>query len=211
MRTRSDEELCSMRAKQQSGGGSESDGWRGQGSQLPSCAIARDKKLQIMPFENEIVDSGIDDEAVEVERPHVVAVGRGPTKLEVEHHVASGHVQHRTWCDACMRARGIAGRHERREPGRDAEDPFVAVDYGDLKCDVTEDDDEDEDDEVAQIKLLILVAKDLKTETYAATCLRERGVSEYATSWLTSLLRRFGYRQVMLQSDGEPSQIHELT
>ena len=49
-----------------------------------------------MPIESEIVDAGIDDEAIEVQRPNVVVVGRGPTKLEVEHHVASGHAQHRT-------------------------------------------------------------------------------------------------------------------
>ena len=29
-----------------------------------------------MPIENEIVDACIDDEAIEVQRPHVVAVGR---------------------------------------------------------------------------------------------------------------------------------------
>ena len=65
-----------------------------------------------MHIENEIVDEGIDDEAIEVQRPNVVVVGRGPTKLEVEHHEACGHAQHRTWCDACMRARGIDGRQE---------------------------------------------------------------------------------------------------
>ena len=81
-----------------------------------------------MPIEDEIVDEDIDDEAVEVQRPNVVVVGRGPTKLEVEHHVASGHAQNRTWCDVCMRARGIAGRHERRVPGREDEDPLVAID-----------------------------------------------------------------------------------
>ena len=37
----------------------------------------------MMPIKNEIVDAGIDDEAIEVQRPHVVAVGRGPTKLEI--------------------------------------------------------------------------------------------------------------------------------
>ena len=79
----------------------------GSGSQSPSCAIAK----------NEIMDAGIDDGAIKVQRPNVVVVGRGPTKLEVEHHVAPGHALHRTWCDACMRARGIAGRHERREIG----------------------------------------------------------------------------------------------
>ena len=65
-----------------------------------------------MPIEDLTVDEGTDDEAVAVQRQNVVVVGRGPTKLEVEHHVASGHAQHRTWCDACMRARGIAGGHE---------------------------------------------------------------------------------------------------
>ena len=55
-----------------------------------------------MPVESEIVDEGIDDEAIEVQRP---------AKLEAEHHVA----------------RGIAGRHERRELGREDDDPLVAI------------------------------------------------------------------------------------
>ena len=71
-----------------------------------------------------------------------------------------------------MRARGIAGRHERREPGREDEDPLVAIDDGYLKLDGTEDDDDD-DDEMTHNKLLILVVKDVKTGKYAATCLRE--------------------------------------
>ena len=33
------------------------------------------------------METGIDDEAIEVQ------VGRGRTKLEVEHHVGSGHAQ----------------------------------------------------------------------------------------------------------------------
>ena len=126
----------------------------------------------------------MDDEAVKVQQLNVVAVGRGPTKLQIEHHVASGHAQHRTWCGACMRGRGIVGRHERREPGREDEDPLVAIDHCYLKLDGTED-----DDEMTQNILLILVAKDVKTRTSAATCLREKRASEYATSWLLSLLR----------------------
>ena len=59
-------------------------------------AQSPETKLQIMPAEDEIVDEGIDDEAIEVQRTYVVVVGRGATKLEVEHHVASGHAQHRT-------------------------------------------------------------------------------------------------------------------
>ena len=117
-----------------------------------------------MPIESEIMDASIDDEAIEVQRPNVVVIGRGPTKLEVEHHVASGHAQQRTWCDACMRARGIPGQHERREPGREDEDPLVALNCGNLKLDGTEDDDDDDDNDVLHNKLLILVAKDVKLE-----------------------------------------------
>ena len=50
-----------------------------------------------------------DDEAIEVQQAHAGAVGRGPTKLEIERHVASGHAQHRTWCGTCMRSRRIVG------------------------------------------------------------------------------------------------------
>ena len=71
-----------------------------------------------------------------------------------------------------MRARWITGRLERREPGREDEDPLVAFDYGYLKLDGTVDNDDD-DDETTQKKLLILFAKDVKTGRYAATCLRE--------------------------------------
>ena len=79
--------------------------------------------------EDEIVDEGIDDEAVENPRPNVVVVGRGPTKLLVGHLVASGDAQHRILFDACKRARGIGGTHERRELGREDKAPLVAIDW----------------------------------------------------------------------------------
>ena len=79
------------------------------------------------------------------------------------------------------------------------------MDYCFLKLDGTEDDDDDEDDEVAQNKLLILVAKDVETGTYLITFLRAKGGSEYATSWMVSLLRRLGERRAVLQRNGEPS------
>ena len=49
-----------------------------------------------------------------------------------------------------MRVRGIVGRRERLELGREDEDPLVAIDYGYLKLDETEHDDDDEDDEVTR-------------------------------------------------------------
>ena len=118
-----------------------------------SCPLAQtpvtklQNKMESMLFEDTIVDAGVDDEAFEVWQTHVVAGGRGPNKQVVEDHVASRHAQRRTWCDAWMRARGIAGRHEKRELGRKDEDPLVATGYGHLKLEGT---DDDADDEVAQ-------------------------------------------------------------
>ena len=68
------------------------------------------------------------------------------------------------------------------------EDPLVSMGYGYLNPDDTENDDDDEDDQVAQNKLLILIAKDVKL-----------------TSWMVSLSRRLGYPRATLQSDREPS------
>ena len=124
-----------------------------------------------------------------------------------------------------MRARGIAGRHERREPGREDEDPLVAIDNDYLKLDGTEDDDDDEDDEVAQNKLLILVAKDVKTGTHAArkqrtgvsapnaenqsprsfSCFKPLWVSCLVVQWNVSLVghadRRQGWSTVAVASE----------
>ena len=119
--------------------------------------------MEWMPIENEIVDADTDDEAIEVQRPHGVAVGRGPTKLDIEHNVASGQAQHRTLCDACVSARGIDGRRENWESGREDEDPLIAMDRGCWELHGTEDDNDDDHVEVAQNKSLIFVAKDANT------------------------------------------------
>ena len=177
--------------------------------EVHSCSPAQSptKKLQIqqvsrasgnmacMPVESEIVDSSIDDEAIEDQRPHVVALGRGADQAGNR---TSCCTHHQTWCDACMRAYGITGG-SLVERTRTRSLRWI-TDYGCLKLDGHDDDDDDEDDEVARNKLLILVAKDVKT----ATCLQEKGVSKYATSCLVSLLRRLGYCRAILQSDGEP-------
>ena len=85
------------------------------------------------PVEPEVVDDGVDDEAVEVQKPRATQVARQPTAEEIEHRIASGHAQRRTWCDACVRARGVAGRHEKQGEGRVDEDPVIGVDYCYLK------------------------------------------------------------------------------
>ena len=61
-------------------------------------ALAKKKKLQIMPIENEIVD-----EAIEVQRPNVVVVG--------------------TWVRPSLKSNTML--HLDRKPGQGDEDPLV--------------------------------------------------------------------------------------
>ena len=58
-----------------------------------------------------------------------------------------------------MRARGIAGRHKMREPGREDEDLLVAMDYGYWKLDGTNLDDDDEHDKVTEQNFSFLLSK----------------------------------------------------
>eukprot|EP00971_Amphidinium_carterae_P257039 5102899-Amphidinium_carterae.1 len=53
--------------------------------------------------------------------------------------------------------------------------------------------------------MLIIVAKDSKTGTLASTSLPAKGIGDYATKWLVGLIKRLGYRRLILQSDGEHS------
>ena len=142
---------------------------------MPSCPAIHSCWWQVI-WKWDLENASIGDESIEVQRPEVAVVGRGPTKIEFEHHVALGHAQHRTWCDACMRSRGIAGRHERQEPGWDDEDPPVAIDYGYLKLDAV------------HFGCEMLWKLELMRQLV-----------------FVSLLCRLGYRRAMLQSDGEPS------
>ena len=53
-----------------------------------------------------ILHWGETDERGRGSRPNFVAGGRGPTKLEIEHHVLPSHAQYRSRFSAWMRARG---------------------------------------------------------------------------------------------------------
>ena len=63
-------------------------------------------EMQCMPIDSEIVDAGIDDGSNEVQQPMLLRSDVDPPSWRWNTiFVASGHAQHRTWCDARMRAR----------------------------------------------------------------------------------------------------------
>ena len=64
--------------------------------------------MKCTPTENEIVDAGTDVKQSRLSNPILLQSDVDWPKLDIEYHVAVGHGQHRAWCDACIRARGIA-------------------------------------------------------------------------------------------------------
>ena len=111
----------------------------------------------------------MDDEAAEIARPLLLPGGRQPTAAEVEEHVATGHASHRSWCSACMRARGLAGPHQLQEAPREDADPKVCLDYATMGPEAPD------GDELAADAMQLLVVKDCRTKLYRATAVAEKG------------------------------------
>ena len=70
-------------------------------------AQSPETKLRIMLIEDEILDGGIDDETVEVQRPYVVVVGCEATP---KFHLDTARASDLSVTCVAMRARGIVGR-----------------------------------------------------------------------------------------------------
>ena len=133
----------------------------------------------------------------EIERPVQVRSPSDPTAAEVEEHEATGHVQYRTWCKHCVAGRGIGQQHRTREEELRAQDglPVIASDYTFMSQSGAED---------GRAKP-ILVVKDSRTSSVAATFVDAKGPTPYAVKYFTNFLKSLGYKRVVMQSDGEPS------
>ena len=108
-----------------------------------------------------------------------------------EHNVT--HYPHRTWCDVCMRGRGIAGKHA---TGRDETDPSAGefhFDYCFLK------------NEVGDEPAVTLVGVDKASDAILAHVVPEKGTKfDWVASQLDRDVKRFGYHgRIVVKSDGE--------
>ena len=142
-------------------------------------------------------EPGEEYEVEEIERPVQVRSPSDPTTAEVEEHEATGHVQYRTWCKHCVAGRGIGQQHRTREEELRAQDglPVIASDYTFMSQSGAED---------SRAKP-ILVVKDSRTSSVAATFVDAKGPTPYAVKYFTNFLKSLGYKRVVMQSDGEPS------
>ena len=129
------------------------------------------------------------DEGRNVRIPTVPYV---PTARERREHNVT-HYPHRTWCDVCMRGRGIAGKHV---SGRDETDPRAGefhFDYCFLK------------NEVKDEPAVTLVGVDKASDAILAHVVPEKGTKfDWVAAQLDRDVKRFGYHgRIVVKSDGE--------
>jgi len=129
-----------------------------------------------------------------------VRAPRTPSAAEVQEHEDQGHAVYRSWCAICSGARGIGTQHiGRAETGEDR-DPVVALDYAFLSKDGAA-----VEDGSGQDLLTMLVVKEDRYKSYAATVVQRKGVVDSVVSFVVGFIRALGYRRMTLQSDNEPA------
>ena len=129
-----------------------------------------------------------------------VRAPRTPSAAEVQEHEDQGHAVYRSWCAICSGARGIGTQHiGRAETGEDR-DPVVALDYAFLSKDGAA-----VEEGSGQDLLTMLVVKEDRYKSYAATVVQRKGVVDNVVSFVVGFIRALGYRRMTLQSDNEPA------
>ena len=120
-----------------------------------------------------------------------------PTPEGLEEHESTGHVQYRTWGRHCVAGRGAGQQHRTRDEEARSQDgiPMISCDYTFMTLNGVDD---------GKAKP-ILVMKDSRTTSVAATFVDAKGPTPYAVKYFSNFLKTLGYKRVLLQSDGEPS------
>lgn len=142
---------------------------------MGAAGEAVDGQPQIPPGRPE--EFGEEVEVEEMARPVQVRAPTDPTPAEVEEHESTGHVQYRTWCRHCVAGRGVGQQHRTREEEARSQDglPTIACDYTYMTAN-------GEEDERAKP---ILVIKDSKTWSVAATFVDQKGPTTYAVKYFS--------------------------
>jgi len=124
-----------------------------------------------------------------------------PSREEVDEHNLLGHVQYRSWCAVCVASRGVGQRHTAVEDQPSAK-PMILSDYAFMNGGETK---EAKAAQEAAGSMPILVVKDKRTKTLAASFVPEKGCETFAVKWFGAFLLRMGHAEVVNKSDGEPA------
>ena len=136
------------------------------------------------------------EESGEVRRPRCLPHPGDPTADEVQEHRAGGHVNYRTWCPSCVKARGLMEQHRR---GREA--PKISIFSFDYLF-IDEDGNLAKRDEEENAKTLVkvLVAHDTRTGCMFAHVVPQKGVDpdHFAVDLLVEDIKWLGFQRIML-------------
>ena len=115
-----------------------------------------------------------------------------PSHHELDEHEATGHVQYRSWCAHCVRARATVNPHYKAPPKDENAVPSILFDY----LFMGEDDGK---------SIPILGIKDDKSKSKWCEVVERKGVTAHATRTLVDAVKETGYKRVILKSDNEPA------
>ena len=155
--------------------------------------------------EGEIIEA---DDAEEDCAPVRIAIDPGaPTAEEIEEHRAAGHCPYRSWCEWCVKGRGVGEQHRSGPPSKI---PVVSFDYLIVTRRGIYTKTQHQE---AEILLKILVVKDSMSRTVCAHAVPCKGVGSdrYAVEKLKRDILWLGYSRVTLRSDNEPAILALMT
>ena len=115
-----------------------------------------------------------------------------PTAAEIEEHEILGHVQFRSWCRHCVAARGVGQQHRSQDEEPEGTLPTISSDYAYLS-------QESED------VMPMVVIRDRRTKSYAATMVQAKGGDPYAVKFFANFIQHLGYKKFINKSDNERS------
>ena len=123
--------------------------------------------------------------------PRVPNLPPEPSARQIAEHELTGHAECRSWCRHCVASKGRAHAHSSREEG---ELPEIGIDYGFFGRDTEE-----------VLPILCVKCRNSSTGCVGATVVDRKGASDYASSFLTALIKSLGFKRILVRSDNERS------
>ena len=128
--------------------------------------------------------------------PKMITSPIKPSAEAIEQHFTAGHVDYRTWCPVCVKARGREDAHPRRREDDDDDRtglPIVAMDYTELN-------------EESENPQKVIIGVDQSTGNLFAHLVIAKGlIDDWICKRIVRDLEEFGKSDVILKTDGEPA------
>ena len=152
---------------------------------------------------SEAADENKDEEQeeevkVQVNRTGICKPCHLPSSEELEEHMMS-HIPFRSWCDHCIRARGVAAKHVHE----DKEERYFSVVHMDYMFFTKKREIESDEEFSTRAGFPILVMMDVETGVVGAQFIQQKGVHDWSIKVLRKFLETLGHKKVAVRSHQE--------